>query len=280
MKDLFTVHQVSRCCGVSRATILRLESKGLLRPALIDEQSGYRYYDNHNVSRIMQIQLFLKKGMTYEEIQLYYRMGGASRELLEQVEARFFTMKRVYEEIRLRVENKEQLTFEFVTLPRCVCFTGAFRGGSVESRYWAMYNLYHQAVERGYRLLATEPLFLISRRDDFIRGSFAEAEGMDFTCCIPLEPDAAPKDAVVFPACRAFSCLYHGSYAQRAEVFNAFGAKIRELGLRPAGDVRTLGLVASYTGRNISADNYLTRLAVPVEEEERGTAGAGASDGR
>ena len=280
MKDLFTVHQVSRCCGVSRATILRLESKGLLRPALIDEQSGYRYYDNNNISRIMQIQLFLKMGMTYKEIQLYYRMGGASRELLEQVEARFFTMKRVYEEIRLRVENKVQLTFEFVTLPRCVCFTGAFRGGSVESRYWAMYNLYHQAVERGYRLLATEPLFLISRRDDFIRGSFAEAEGMDFTCCIPLEPDAAPKDAVVFPACRAFSCLYHGNYTRRAEVFNAFGAKIRELGLRPTGDVRTLGLVAPYTGQDISADNYLTRLAVPVEEEERGTAGAGASDGR
>ena len=265
MKDLFTVHQVSRCCGVSRATILRLESKGLLRPALIDEQSGYRYYDNDNISRIMQIQLFLKMGMTYEEIQLYYRMGGASRDLLEQVEARFFTMKRVYEEIRLRVENKEQLTFEFVTLPRCVCFTGAFRGGSVESRYWAMYNLYHQAVERGYRLLATEPLFLISRRDDFIRGSFIEEE-IDITCCIPLEPDAAPKDAVVYPACRAFSCLYHGNYTHRAEVFNAFGAKIRELGIRPAGDVRTLGLVASYTGQDISADNYLTRLAVPVEE--------------
>ena len=73
MKDLFTVQQVSRCCGVSRATILRLESKGLLRPALIDEQSGYRYYDNNNISRIMQIQLFLKMGMTYKEIQLYYR---------------------------------------------------------------------------------------------------------------------------------------------------------------------------------------------------------------
>lgn len=279
MKDLFTVHQVSRCCGVSRATILRLESKGLLRPALIDEQSGYRYYDNHNVSQIMQIQLFLKMGMTYEEIQLYYRMGGASRELLEQAEARLSTMKRVCEEMRLRMENREQLTFEFVNLPRYVCFTGAFRGDTAESHYWAMYQLYHQAVERGYRLLATEPLFLISRRDDFIRGSFVEEE-IDITCCIPLEPEAAPKDAVVFPACRAFSCLYHGSYAQRAEVFNAFGAKIRELGLRPAGDVRTLGLVASYTGRNISADNYLTRLAVPVEEEERGTAVAGASDGR
>lgn len=265
MKDLFTVHQVSRCCGLSRATILRLERKGLLRPAFIDAQSGYRYYDNHNVSRIMQIQLFLKMGMPYDDIQLYYRMGGASQELLEQAEARLSIMKRVCEEIRLRVENREHLSFEFVTLPQYVCFTGEFQGTTVENRYWAMYNLYHQAVERGYRLLATEPLFVINRRDDFIRGAFTE-DVVNFTCCIPLEPDTAPEDAVVYPACRAFSCLYRGNYDRCAEVFNAFGAKIRELGLRPAGYVRSLALVAPYTGQDISADNYLTRLAVPVEE--------------
>ena len=265
MKDLFTVHQVSRCCGISRATILRLENKGLLRPAYIDAQSGYRYYDNDNVSRIMQIQLFLKMGMPYDDIQLYYRMGGASQELLKQAEARLSITKRLCEEIRLRVKNREHLSFGFVNLPRYVCFTGEFRGATVESRYWAMYHLYHQVVERGYRLLATEPLFVINRRHDFICGTFTE-KVVDFTCCIPLEPDNAPKDAVVYPACRAFSCLYHGNYDRCAEVFNAFGAKIRELGLRPTGYVRSLALVAPYTGQDISSDNYLTRLAVPVEE--------------
>ena len=42
MRDLFTVSQVSRSCGISRATILRLEDKGLLTPARVDEQNGYR----------------------------------------------------------------------------------------------------------------------------------------------------------------------------------------------------------------------------------------------
>ena len=126
-------------------------------------------------------------------------------ELLEQAEARLSIMKRVCEEIRLRVENREHLSFEFVTLPQYVCFTGEFQGTTVENRYWAMYNLYHQAVERGYRLLATEPLFVINRRNDFIRGAFTE-DVVNFTCCIPLEPDTAPEDAVVYPACRAFSC--------------------------------------------------------------------------
>ena len=76
MKDLFTISEVSRSCGVSRATILRLESRGLLRPAYVDESSGYRYYDNNNVSWVMQVQLFLGMGLSYDDILLYYRTNG------------------------------------------------------------------------------------------------------------------------------------------------------------------------------------------------------------
>ena len=266
MDDYFTISQVCRSCGVSRATLLRLESRGLLRPAYVDPQSGYRYYDNNNVSWIMQVQLFLGLGMSYEDILLYHDTQGNSPELLERIEARLRALQRAHQELKLRTAVDERISFEFMDLPEYVCLTASFRGAAVRDSYWAMYDLYHEAVERGCRLLASEPLFLINERDDFIQGEFIAGTDVSITCCIPLEPDHAPEDAVVYSACRAFSCLYHGNYRQRTEVFNAFGAKIRELGIRPAGDVRTLGLVAPYTGQDISADNYLTRLAVPVEE--------------
>lgn len=264
MKDLFTIRQVCQSCGLSRATILRLEEKGLLQPAHTDPQTGYRYYDNHNVSRVMQMQLFLEMGMTYDDIALYYRSNGASPELLRRMEAKFFTMKRAYEEIKLRTGAGEPPHFEFITLPECVCYSREFRGAAVEERYEAMYGLYHEAVERGLRLLASEPLFVISKWTDFMEGGFSKAED-GFICCVPLESASAPEDAVVYPSCRAFSCLFHGSYDGRAEAFNLFGAKIRELGLKPTGYVRTLGLVAPYTGREVAQENYVTRLAVPVE---------------
>lgn len=264
MKNLFTIRQVSKSCGISRATILRLEDKGLLTPAFVDEQTGYRYYDNNNVSKIMQIQLFLGLGMSYDDVALYYRSSGYSPELFRQVESKFFLMKRAYEEIRLRFEPTEPLRFEFVTLPEYVCYAKEFHGTTVEDRYWAMYNLYHEAVEKGYRLLASEPLFIINKRTDFIEGTFSERE-VDFICCVPLESDSAPEDAVVYPSCQAFSCLFRGNYNGRAEAFNIFGAKIRELGLKPTGYVRALALVAPYTSLEIPADNYVSRLVVPVE---------------
>ena len=55
-KNLFRIGQAANACGVSRSTLLRLEEKGLLTPIYIEEDSGRRYYDNHNVARILQIE--------------------------------------------------------------------------------------------------------------------------------------------------------------------------------------------------------------------------------
>lgn len=264
MNKLFTIRQVCQSCGLSRATILRLEERGLLVPASVDPETGYRWYDNQNVSQIMQTKLFLGIGMTYDDIALYYHSNGISQELMERMQEKFLLFKRAYEEVKLRVDKQDHLSFEFVDLPEYVCCTGRARGTPPEDHYWTMYHLYYKTVEKGYRLLASEPLFVIKERTDFLEGTVEEREE-DYVCCIPLEPEGAPEEAVVYPACRAFSCLGYGSYAQVPELLNALGREIRARGLKPAGHVRVLGLVAPYTGRDISADNYVTRLALPVE---------------
>ncbi len=267
LKGLFTVRQVSQCCGISRATILRLESKGLLTPAFVDPQTGYRYYDNFNVSLILQAKLFLEMGMSYDDILLYYRANGSSPELLNRVEAKYLAYKRAYKEIKLRMDRREEITFEFLTLPRYVCFAREYQGSTVQDRYQAMVDLYNEAVEKGYRLSHSEPLFGITKRTDYLEEKFVERE-CDFTCCIPLDPAYAPDEAVTIPSCRAYSCLFYGGYERRPEAFNLLGRKIRELGLKPTGYVRMLGLVAPYTGKSIPGENYVSRLVVPVEEAE------------
>ncbi len=264
MKKLFTVHQLSKVCGVSRATILRLESKGLLTPAFVDEQTGYRYYDNFSASLILQVRLFLDLGMSYDDITLYYRSGGNSPELLERLEEKNRILKRAYKEIKLRLDKREEITFEFLTLPEYVCFIREYQGVSVQDRYQAMVDLYNEAIEKGYRPSFSEPLFGITKRTDYLEEKFVERED-DFLCCIPLDPAYAPEEAVVIPSCRVFSCLFYGGYERRPEAFNLLGRKIRELGLKPTGYVRMLGLVAPYTGKNIPGENYVTRLVVPIE---------------
>ncbi len=203
--------------------------------------------------------------MSYDDVVLYYRSGGNSPELLERLEERNCILKRDYKAIKLRLDRRKKITFEFLTLPEHVCLIREHWGVSVRDRYQAMVDLYNEVIGEGYRPSFSEPLFGIAKRTDYLEETFVERES-DFVCCIPLDPACAPEETVVLPGCRAYSCLFYGGYERRPEAFNLLGQKARELGLKPTGYVRMLDLVDPYAGQNIPGENYVTRLAVPVEK--------------
>lgn len=263
MKNLFTVSQVTKSCGVSRATLLRLENRGLLIPVFVDEKSGYRYYDNHNVTRILQIKHLLSIGLSYDEVCEYFNTKGMSAKLLNSLEQRMLATKRMYEEMNLRIARRPSLTFETISLPEYVCYAREYAGSTPKEKYDAMYALYREAVEKGLRPLASEPLFSISKNTDL----FGKKE-KSFICCIPIEPDDVPDGALVLKSCRAFSCLYYGSYDSMQDVWGLFEQKIRELNLRPVGYLRVLGIVAPYTAREFKEENYVSRIVIPIASDD------------
>lgn len=260
MKNLFSISQVTKSCSVSRATLLRLEKRGLVSPAFIDPESGYRYFDNHDITRILQIRHLLTIGLSYDEIHEYFATNGTSEKLLISLKQRMYATQRMYEEMRLRIEKKQSLTFETVSLPKYVCYSREYRGGTAKEKYNAMYALYHEAIKKGLRPLSSEPLFTVNKS----WGIFGEKEDA-FICCIPLELDNALSDATVFENCRAFSCLYYGSYDSFPNVMKLFSEKVNELGLKPTGYPRVLGIVAPYTAREFRAENYVSRIVIPIE---------------
>ena len=87
-----------------------------------------------------------------------------------------------------------------------------------------------------------------------------------FQVCVPVRPENAPKEAVTLPECRALSVLYYGDYSGVDEAFLALGREVRARGLKPAGFVRVLGIVAPYSGREIETQRYCSRIVLPVEE--------------
>ena len=264
-KDLFTISQVSKSCSISRASIMRLEKRGLLIPAYTNKKTGYRHYDNHNISLIMQIQYFLEMGLSYDDIALYIRSNGTSAQILKKLEYRLEALKRAYKEVEMRISDTEEFSFEFIDLPEVTCYCRDFNDTAPGKRYDGMYSTYHEVVEKGYELLCSEPLFTINIQDDLFEAD-TENKECAFTCCVPLKPQDPPEDAVVIPACHAFSLLWAGGYDNRNEAYAKLYNEIKRLGLKLTGHSRALGLVAPYTRRNIAPKNFITRLAVPIED--------------
>lgn len=126
-KEFFQITEAARACGLSRSTLLRMEEKGLLTPAYIAPDSGRRYYDNHNVARIMQIEKFKSMGISNEQIINYFVRGGEATDILATLAERLHDFQRSVEELRLRVREKAGMSVQVITLPAVTC---------IMRRYW------------------------------------------------------------------------------------------------------------------------------------------------
>ena len=264
-KDLFTIGEVGKVCSVSASTIRRLEERGLLTPAKIDEQSGYRYYDTHNVNKTLQIKAFQKMGLSYDDILEFYSLGGRSFGFLQRMKDRLTLLSRTVAEMELWNDDKKHLSCELIELPDYVCYAREFSGATFEDRYKDMYALCTEAFKKGYRMLATEPMFLMQKYGDF----FAEEPGSEFNyiCCIPVEPDCASEETTVIPGGKALSILYYGdNKTARVSMFTLLTEKINELHLKPAEYFRGLCLIAPYMGKEIHSGNFVSRYILTVEE--------------
>ena len=159
-KKLFQITEAAHACGLSRSTLMRLEEKGLLKPAYIAPDSGRRYYDNHNVARILQIEKFKAMGFGTEEIAGYFVRGGEAEGLLAVLEERLHSLQRSVEEMRLRATESDQFSVQMVTLPAVTCCIQWHVGHTFAERYDAMYDFYSQCIREGC-VLSDEPLFVI-----------------------------------------------------------------------------------------------------------------------
>ena len=263
-RPLFQITEAAHACGLSRSTLLRMEEKGLLAPAYIAPDSGRRYYDNHNVARVLQIEKLKVMGLGTEEIAGYFAHGGEVTDLLSMLEERLRELSRGVEELRLRAGESGGISIQMMTLPAVTCCMRRCEGHTIADKYNAMYDFYGQCVRRGCRL-SREPIFTKSERTDYLEGRIGDTP-YPFHVCVPVRPENAPKGAVTLPECRALSVLYYGDYSGVDEAFLALGREVRARGLKPAGFVRVLGIVAPYSGREIETQRYCSRIVLPVEE--------------
>lgn len=266
---LFSVAQAAKAAGISRSTLLRLEERGLLRPAAVTEGSGRRLYDTHNIARVVQIKGLLEMGFSYQEAAQYYASQGDARELLASLEARLDLLRQQVEEMRLRARGEKQLSVELVQQPRLVCCARRGHGSSPRARYESMYAFYGDCVAKGRRL-APQPLFTVTESEAPFEGQLPAADA-SFLVCVPVLPRGDEEDLLVLEPCTALSVLYYGDYSGINEAWALLAQEAKRRGLVPAGYVRVMGVVGPYTGREIPAQWYCSRLLLPVRTDRDGS---------
>ena len=263
-QSLFTISQAARACGVSRSTLMRMEEKGLLKPAYINPESKRRYYDPYNISRILHVQWFQKIGFSKDEIAGYFSSQGDAVPLLFSLKERIRYLQQFIEEFQIRSLNKPNLFAEITVLPEVVCCVHRATGLSLAEKTAETYNFYHECVRKGY-VLTAEPLFVINERTDYLDGRLS-AEPSPYYVCVPVDPRHAPASAKRFPSCKALSVFYYGDYENLNRAWLKLGEEVKNRGLAPADFPRGIAIVAPYTGQEIDPQRHCGKVVVPIRD--------------
>lgn len=133
-KNLLSIGELASICNVSHKTLRYYDSIGLLKPAEVNPQNGYRYYRKWQVSRIITIRELQSIGVSLDEIKIYLSNGESNslllnlRDILENKERdinkqmlvlnnnlkKINIFKSQYEEIEkiLMLENEQKITLK------------------------------------------------------------------------------------------------------------------------------------------------------------------------
>ena len=185
-QQLFTVSELARACGVSRATLIRIEECGVLTPCRINPETGYRYYNAYNAAQVGQYLLLQSLGLTREEIAEYYYQKKDGTTFLKAQREKLDRMRRVLEELEVRNRGVPGIFFSYIDLPEQTCFCLEAELSSPEEGEHFFYKAHEQCIRDGFRLLGAEPLFGLSS-DDWRIPSVPSGKPPKTTACIPVE---------------------------------------------------------------------------------------------
>ncbi len=268
-RKLFTVKEMCRACGVSRATLIRMEEDGFLTPYRVDPDTGYRYYDTQNVTAVGQYQRLQTIGLSRKEIaDLYYeRVDSAA--FLEELRQKQSRLERFLTEYELRHDRSKNYSFSYVTLPALTYYCADVSGPSLAEAETQAYLAHEKCVETGYRMLGSEPIMVLF--DD--PRAFVDPLASEYRCtlCIPVIPDTDPKEDTnlrPFPATEAFAILGFGEYSVIPGLWARLFEEVGRRRLEPSGAARLVSLIAPYAGAHYSPKDFCHHCVIPIRERK------------
>ena len=88
------IHAFAQCVGVSVRTLHYYDEIGLLKPARVDPQSGYRFYDAHSLTRMQEILFFRELDFPLKEIRAILSAPHYDKSAALRAQKQLLTLKK------------------------------------------------------------------------------------------------------------------------------------------------------------------------------------------
>lgn len=104
MKKLYTIGETSKIVGISTQMLRKYSNAGLVKPQIIKEETGYRYYSFEQFHVLDRIKYLRTLGMSLKDIKNVMQTGDLTI-LMEQLDKRKNMLKKELNEIQNEIDD-------------------------------------------------------------------------------------------------------------------------------------------------------------------------------
>ena len=269
---MFNIGEFSKITGLSIKAIHLYHEKGLLLPARIDAQSGYRYFNSANVEQARTIRMLRELSFSLEEIKVLLD-GSDDEALLLDV----LLMKREQIQKQLvHLKGTAKLLDSIITSEKEARAMAEINTHSVEEKTLGPLLVVSKRWKGRYQDTGTAFAELGKKMGRFISGKpmnlyhdaeFKEADA-DIQSCLPLrtKPGNVPSGLQVheLPGGTFLTLIHLGPYSELGRSYERLFTYLHEKGLHallPSREIYLKGPGMLFRG---NPRKYLTEIQVQI----------------
>jgi DNA-binding transcriptional MerR regulator len=268
----FSIGEFSRITTLSVKTLRLYHEKGILEPARVDPDSGYRYYDDECVHRARGIRMLREFDFSIAEIRDLLEQCDDERDLLGQLEAKLQEVERTIKRYRgisrsiatlieqtreTDMDQPQEFEIEEKELE-----TMLIAGHRMTGRYGEVGKGLGLVCRKMGRQICGKPMTLYHDAE-------YKEEDADFEPCVPVRKgkDAEGISVRELPGGRCVSLIHKGPYEGIGASYRLVFGYINEKGYTarvPSREVYLKGPGMIFKG---NPKNYLTEIQVLIDTE-------------
>lgn len=267
---LLRIGEVARLFNVSAGTLRHYEQEGLLEPAYVDPETGYRYYGTRQLSGLNTISHLRVLGLSLSQIGAFTRtrdVGVMERQLAQQQELiarKQRELERAARKVAQRLEilrDATSATLDTITetdepAARCVVLRETVRPTGAFGLEWQIRKL-QQGQDETFVFMGNLGVGIDA--EHLLEGTL---DRYDQVFLMLDETDRYRGDVQVLPAAHCATIYFSGTHEHAPARYRELMAYLDAHALVPAGPSREIALIDEV----ISDDpaTFVTKITIPV----------------
>ncbi len=270
---MYSIGDFSRMSRLSVKTLRFYHEKGLLIPAAVDEQTGYRYYSDDNllVARLIvalrDMEFSLSDIATIladreHDVDLVEHLERQKKTLVERLTHYRDLVKKIDEVIRMERQSQEiDQMFTALEVQERTTEPILIAGLRMKGKYHECGDGFSKIAKEVGRYICGKPMLLCY--DDEYR-----EEDADFEPCFPIRKEVSVSglDVRRLPNCRCVTLVHQGPYDTLNRSYSVALGHARQQGYElavPSREVYLRGPGMLWKG---NPKKYLTEIQLPIAE--------------